>query len=71
MVKELTRERHMIKIQNLTKRKRGRIIRIDVIVGGDHGQGTVRFLMKLLFIMKSFKDVERESSVVYILCKKR
>ena len=26
--------------------------------------------MKLLFIMKSFKNVERESSVVYILCKK-
>ena len=44
--------------------------RIDVVIGGDHGQGAFRFLMKLLFVMKSFKNVERESSVAYILCKK-
>ena len=46
------------------------ISRIDVIVGGDHGQGAFRFSVKLLFIMKSSKNVERESSVAYILCKK-
>ena len=43
---------------------------IDVIVGSDHGQGAFRFPMKLLFIMKSSKNVEHESSVAYILCKK-
>ena len=31
------------------------ISRIDVIAGGDHGQGAFRFPMKLLFIMKSEK----------------
>ena len=46
------------------------IFRIDVTVGGDHGQGAFRFPMKLLFIMKSSKKIERTSSVVYILCKK-
>ena len=46
------------------------ISRINVVVGGDHGQGTFRFPMKLLFIMKSSKNIERESSVAYILCKK-
>ena len=46
------------------------ISRIDVVVGGDHGQGAFRFPMKLLFIMKSSKNIERENSVAYILCKK-
>ena len=46
------------------------ISRIDIIIGGDHGQCAFRFPMKLLFIMKSSKNVERESSVVYILYKK-
>ena len=46
------------------------ISRIDVTVCGDHGQCAFRFPMKLLFIMKSSKNVERESSVAYILCKK-
>ena len=46
------------------------ISKIDIIVGSDHGQGTFRFPMKLLFIMKSYKNIVRESSVVYILCKK-
>ena len=36
------------------------ISRIDVVVGGDHGQGDLRFPMKLLFIMESS---------TYILCK--
>ena len=31
------------------------ISRIDVIVGGDHGQGAFTFPMKLLFVMKSGK----------------
>ena len=44
--------------------------RIDVVVGGDPGQGAFRFPMKLLFIMKSSKNIERESSVAYFLCKK-
>ena len=46
------------------------ISRIDFIVGGDHGQGAFRFPMKLLVIMKSSKNIERESSVAYILWKK-
>ena len=48
----------------------GDILRIDVVIGGDHGQGTFKFPIKLLFVMKSSKNVERESSVAYILCKK-
>ena len=31
------------------------ISRIDVIVDSDHGEGVFRFLMKLLFVMKSEK----------------
>ena len=31
------------------------ISRIDVIVGGDHGQDAFRFQVKLLFVMKSEK----------------
>ena len=31
------------------------ISRIDVVVGGDHGQGAFIFSMKLLFVMKSEK----------------
>ena len=27
--------------------------RIDVVIGGDHGQGTFRFPMKLLFVLNS------------------
>ena len=46
------------------------ISRIDIIVGSDHGQGVFRFSIKLLFVMKSSKNVEHESSVAYILCKK-
>ena len=45
------------------------ISRIDDVIGGDHGQGAFRFPMKLLFVIKSSKNVERESSVAYILCK--
>ena len=46
------------------------ISRINVTVGGDHGQGAFRFPMKLLFIMKSSKTFERKSSVIYILYKR-
>ena len=46
------------------------ISRIDVTVCGDHGQCAFRFPMKLLFIMKSSKKIERESSVAYIYVKK-
>ena len=46
------------------------ISRINVTVGGDHGQGAFRFPMKLLFIMKSSKKFERKSSVIYILYKR-
>ena len=46
------------------------ISRINLIIGGDHGQGAFRFPLKLLFVMKSSKNVERESSVAYILCRK-
>ena len=28
------------------------ISRIDIVVGGDHGQGAFRFPMKILYIMK-------------------
>ena len=47
------------------------ISRIDIIVGGNHGQGAFRFLMKLLFVMKYSKNIERTSSVACILCKNR
>ena len=40
-----------------------------MIVEGDHGQDEFRFPMKLLFVMKSEKNVERTSSVAYILYK--
>ena len=43
---------------------------IDVIIGGDHGRSSFRFLMKLLFVTTSSKIVERESSVAYFLCGK-
>ena len=46
------------------------VSRIDDIVGGDHGPGAFRFPMKLLFTMKSSKNIERESSVAYIYVKK-
>ena len=41
-----------------------------MIIGGDHGQGILRFPMKLLFVMKSDKNVDRTSSDAYILCQK-
>ena len=53
---------NLLKLDNISK--------IDVVIGGDRGQGTLRFPMKLLFVMKSSKNVERESSVAYILFKK-
>ena len=34
-----------------------KIFRIDIIVGGDHDQGTFKFPMKLLFAMKSEKSL--------------
>ena len=40
---------------NSNKLKVNEIFRIDVIVGGDHGQGVFIFAMKLLFVMKSEK----------------
>ena len=33
------------------------VSRTDVVVGGDHGQGTFRFPMKLLFVMKFAKHI--------------
>ena len=46
------------------------ISRINVAVGGDHGQGAFIFPIKLFFIMKSSKNIKRESRVTYILFKK-
>ena len=36
------------------------IFRIDEIVGGDHGQGTFRFPIKLLFVIKSEKMLNKQ-----------
>ena len=47
----------------------GDLSRIDVAIGGDHGQGAFRSPMKLLFVMTSSKNFERESRVAYILSK--
>ena len=55
---------------NSKQLKVNEISRIDIIVGGDHGQGNFRFLMKLLFVVKNTKNIERTSSIAYILCKK-
>ena len=55
---------------NSKQLKVNEISRIDIIVGGDHGQGNFRFLMKLFFVVKNTKNVERTSSIAYILCKK-
>ena len=46
------------------------ILRIDVIGDGVHGQGAFRFPTKLLFVMKTSKNVERSNSIAYMLCKK-
>ena len=46
------------------------INRIDIIVGGDHGQGTFRFPMKILYIMNNGNRHESSQPVGYILCKK-
>ena len=54
---------------NSNQLKFNEISRIDMIVGGDHGQGAFRFPVKLLFVMKSTLSIERTSSVAYILCK--
>ena len=47
------------------------IYRIDVVVGGDHGPGAFRFPVKLLFVMKYSKNLERTSSVAYTFFQKR
>ena len=46
------------------------ISRIDIVVGGDHGQGAFRFPMKILYIMKDDTRHESIQPVGYILCKK-
>ena len=46
------------------------INRIDIVVGGDHGQGAFRFPMKILYIMKDDTKHESIQPVGYILCKK-
>ena len=46
------------------------ISRIDIVVGGDHGQGAFRFPMKILYIMKDDTRYESIQPVGYILCKK-
>ena len=46
------------------------IDRIDIVVGGDHGQGVFRFPMKILYIMNNEKRHESIQTVGYILCKK-
>ena len=52
---------------NSNQLKINEISKIDVIVGDDHDRGAFRFLMKLLFVMKSEKHAKRTSSVDYIL----
>ena len=44
--------------------------RIDIVVGGDHGQGAFRFPMKILYIMNNGTRHESIQPMDYILCKK-
>ena len=46
------------------------IDRIDIVTGGDHGQGSFRFLIKKMEIMNNEKIHENIQPVGYILCKK-
>ena len=46
------------------------INRIDIVVGGDHGQGAFRFPMKILYIMNDDTRHESIQPVGYILCQK-
>ena len=46
------------------------INRINIVVGGYHGQGTIRFLMKILYIMNNDKRHEIIQPLGCILCKK-
>ena len=46
------------------------INRIDIIVGGDHGQGAFRFPMKILFILNNGNRHESIQPGGYILCQK-
>ena len=46
------------------------INRINIVVGGDHGQGAFRYSMKILYIMNSGKIYESIQPVDYILCQK-
>ena len=43
--------------------------KIDVVVGGDYGQGAFRFLVKMLYITNNDKIHESIQPVGYILCK--
>ena len=45
------------------------INRIDIVVGGDHGQGVFRIPMKILYIMNNGTRHESIQPVCYILCK--
>ena len=45
------------------------INRINIVVGGGHGQGTFRFPMKILYIMNNGKRHENIQPVGYILLK--
>ena len=46
------------------------INRIDIVVGGDHGQGAFRFPMEILYIMNNGNRHESIQPMGYILCKK-
>ena len=43
---------------------------IDIVIGGDHGQGSFRFQMKILYIMNNEKIHESTLPVGCISCKK-
>ena len=45
------------------------INRIDIVVGGDHGQWAFRFPMKILYIMNNVNRHESIQPVDCILCK--
>ena len=45
------------------------INRIDIVVGGDHGQGTFQFPMKILYTMNNGKRHESIQLMGCILCK--
>ena len=57
----------MLKTSNVEE---ANIDRVDIVTGGDHGQGMFHFALKIMLVLKNGKVIERQSAIGYILCKK-